>query len=107
MFTLTDMKIEDQELEKLVLSFVTFAVQRMEVRSILRIEALREYKKIVPKYFELIKTQSLQDHIDLLSAHRKDPYFGVYVEKILSPAGLKWLEQNYPVLKRAAEESGE
>jgi len=96
--------VDDQELEKLVLSFVTFAVQRMEAHSPLRIEALREYRKIVPKYFELIKTQSLKDHIDLLSAHRNDPYFGIYIEKILSPAGLKWMEQNYPVLKKASEE---
>ena len=98
------MRQEDQELEELVLSFVTFAVQRMETHSPLRLEALREYKKIVPKYFELIKTQSLQDHINLLSAHRNDAYFGLYIEKILSPAGLKWMEQNYPILKKASEE---
>jgi len=93
-----------KELEKQILTFVTYAVPRVSTGAMLNEDDLRSYKKIVPDYFRFMRTQTVRSHIDLISANRKDPYFGPYIEKLLSPDGIKWLEKNLPIVIRVAKE---
>ena len=93
-----------KELEKQILTFVTYAVPRVSMGVTLKEDDLRAYKKIVPEYFKFMRTQTVKSHIDIIIANRKDPYFGPYVEKLLSPDGMKWLEKNIPIIIKVAKE---
>jgi cell pole-organizing protein PopZ len=93
-----------KELEKQILTFVTYAVPRVSMGAALKEDDLRAYRKIVPEYFRFMRTQTVKSHIELISANRKDPYFGPYVEKLLTPEGKKWLEKNIPIIIKVANE---
>jgi len=93
-----------KELEKQILTFVTYAVSRVSSGVMLKEDDLRAYRKIVPEYFRFMRTQTIKSHIELISANRDDPYFGPYVKKLLTPEGIKWLEKNIPIIIRVASE---
>lgn len=93
-----------KELEKQILTFVTYAVPRVKTGAMLNEDDLRSYKKIVPEYFRYMKTQTVKSQIELISANSNDPYFGPYVEKLMTPEGLKWLEKNLPIVIKVAKE---
>ena len=93
-----------KELERQILTFVTYALPRVAAGTPLKEEDLRSYKKIVPEYFQYMKTQTVESHIELISSNRKDPYFGASIEKMLTPAGVKWMEKNIPVIIKVARE---
>lgn len=93
-----------KELEKQILTFVTYAASRVATGVTLKEEDLRSYKKIVPEYFRYMRTQTVRSHIDLIMSNRKDPYFGPYVEKMITPEGIRWLEKNIPIIIRVALE---
>lgn len=93
-----------KELEKQILTFVTYAVPRVRTGAMLTEDDLRSYKKVVPDYFRYMSTQTVESHLKLIEANRKDPYFGPYIEKLLSPDGVRWLEKNIPIIIKVANE---
>lgn len=93
-----------KELERQILTFVTYALPRVSTGAAIREDDLRSYKKIVPEYFQHMKTQTVKSHIELIASHRGDPYFGPYIAKMLTPEGIKWMEKNIPVIIRVALE---
>ena len=93
-----------KELEKQILTFITYAVPRATTGISLREEDLRAYKKIVPEYFRFMRTQTVKSHIAFIASNRNDPYFGPYVEKMLTPEGIRWLERNIPMIIRVGLE---
>jgi len=91
-------------LEKQILTFVTYAASRVAIGVTLNEDDLRSYKKIVPEYFRYMTAQTVKSHIELIMSNRKDPYFGPYVEKMLTTEGIRWLEKNVPIIIRVALE---
>ena len=93
-----------KELEKQILTFVAYAVPRVSSGATLTEEDLRSYRKIVPEYFQFMKTQTVESQIELIAANKKDPYFGSYIEKMLTPQGIEWMRKNIPIVIRVANE---
>jgi hypothetical protein len=93
-----------KELERQILTFVTYALPRVATGTAIREEDLRSYKKIVPDYFQYMKTQTVQSHLELIASNKDDPYFGPYIMKLLTPEGIKWMDKNVPVIIRIALE---
>lgn len=99
--------MDEKEREKQLLLAITFAVPRMTAAASISEEELRKYKSSVPLYFEFMRTQTVESHIALLKSHMEDPTFGDYIQKLLTPEGIKWLEKNIPhVIKVANENEG-
>jgi len=90
--------------DKLILMYVPYAIERIRLSRNVSIEELRYVKKTSPEFFNFIRHQNCGEHIEFLASYRKDPYFGVYIEQMLSPEGLKWLRLNFPLIKQVAEE---
>jgi hypothetical protein len=93
-----------KELERQILTFVTYALPRVTAGTMLKEEDLRLYKKIVPEYFQYMKTQTAKSNIELISSHKNDSYFGPYIEKLITPEGIRWMEKNVPIIIRVALE---
>jgi hypothetical protein len=93
-----------KELEKQILTFVAYAVQHVRTGTALNEADLRSYRKIVPEYFKYMSSQTVESHVELISANRKDPYFGSYIEKLLTPEGIKWMKKNIPLIIKVAKE---
>jgi len=90
--------------EKLILMYVPYALARVEQSKNLTIDELRAYKKQSGDFFRYVRKNGLDEHIAFLTSHRKDAYFGQYIEKMLSHEGVKWLKANYPIMRQVAEE---
>jgi len=94
----------DKSIEKLILMYVPYAIERIRLFRNVSAEELRYVKKTSPEFFNFIRNQNCEEHVEFLASYRKDPYFGVYIEQMLSPKGLKWLRLNFPLMKQVAEE---
>lgn len=84
--------------------YVPYALERVERSQDLNIDELRSFRKTSTDFFSFIRRQCCEEHIAFLASHRKDPYFGIYIEKMLSPKGLEWLHRNFQLMKQVAEE---
>ena len=90
--------------DKLILMYVPYAIERIRLFRNVSVEELRYVRKTSPEFFNFIRNQNCEEHIEFLASYLKDPYFGVYIEQMLSPKGLKWLRLNFPIMKQVAEE---
>jgi len=90
--------------DKLILMYVPYAIERIRLFRNVTVEELRYVKKTSPEFFNFIRRQNCEEHIEYLASYRKDPYFGIYIEQMLSPKGVKWLRLNFPLMKQVAEE---
>jgi len=98
-------QMQPKELDdKLILMYLPYALARVESSKNLTIDELREYRKQSSDFFRYVSKHSYDDHVALLANHRNDPYFGQYIERMLSQKGLEWLRFNYALMRRVAEE---
>jgi hypothetical protein len=96
----TAVKLDD----KLILMYLPYALARVDQSKDLMLDELHAYKRQSPDFFVYVKSNPLEKHIKFLESHRRDTYYGQYVERILSPVGLKWLRKNYPMIEKVANE---
>ncbi len=90
--------------EKLILMYVPYALERIGRSQNVTVAELRYVKKNSPEFFGFIKGSTVEEHIKFLESYRNDSYFGIYIEKMLSPKGLEWLRKNFPLMKQVSEE---
>ncbi|MDH4122695.1 MAG: hypothetical protein OEV21_01210 [Thermoplasmata archaeon] len=64
---------------------------------------IENYSKLYPFQFEWTTKANFEEIIELLSRYRTSPMYSKHIEKVLSPAGLKWLEETLSTLKQAVE----
>jgi hypothetical protein len=68
---------------------------------------VEEYSKLYPVQFEWTARMSVHDVVGLLSKHRNSMVYGKQIEIVLSPEGIKWLEETLPIIKRVASKASE
>lgn len=96
--------VDPKSRDKLILMYVPYAIERIRLFKNVNIDELRYVKKTSPEFFDFVRNQNCDEHIEFLASYRSDPYFGVYIEQMLSSKGLKWLQLNFPVIKQVAGE---
>jgi hypothetical protein len=68
---------------------------------------VEEYSKLYPVQFEYTAKMTIGNIVDLLSRHRNSMVYGKQIEVVLSPDGIRWLEETLPMIKRVAFRASE
>jgi hypothetical protein len=68
---------------------------------------VEEYSKLYPVQFEYTARMKIDDIVGLLSRHRNSMVYGKQIEVVLSPDGMRWLEETLPIIKRVASKASE
>jgi len=68
---------------------------------------VEEYSKLYPVQFEYTARMTIGDIVEMLSRHRNSMVYGKQIEVVLSPDGIRWLEETLPIIKRVASKASE
>jgi hypothetical protein len=98
---------EDDEVVRFILFTTSFATSYIRGNIRLTEAKIKAYPDLVPiEYLKFIKRATLEQIINQISQYRDNQFYSRDIEIILSPRGIKWLEENIPIIKKVAEEMG-
>lgn len=66
---------------------------------------IEEYSRLYPVQFEYSTRATLEDIVGLLSRYRNSSVYGKQIEVVLSPDGIRWLEETLPLIKKVASQA--
>lgn len=97
--------VEEERAERAIrlLAITPVMARRIQDGERMTEERMRSFSRFFPEICEYAIAKSAEEIVELLSAHMDNRFYGEYVRIVLSPDGLKWLEEMVSILKGSGD----